>query len=211
MEDAQSPSSEITRLTEGEWTDTHCQWSPSGDWIVFSSSRDKPDGAPATDNGLDDGYFAVFLVKWDDPSVVVRVMASGYDIAGHVNHPFFSPDGASIVVTSDFAAVSVDPISLPLFVHSVRPYGDVFTIDIDPHDITKNKDRDVKYITRSTHSKFENSTDTWAIFPNQVMNLEWIMNLSRRHNFSPACPYIQANGGESWHMTGQLLIPVRKC
>ncbi|KAJ6848492.1 uncharacterized protein M6B38_274745 [Iris pallida] len=212
MEDAQSPSSEIRRLTKGEWTDTHCQWSPSGDWIVFSSSRDKPEGAPELDNGLDDGYFAVYLVKWDDPSVVVRVMTSGYDIAGHVNHPHFSPDGASIVVTSDLAAVSVDPISLPLFTHSVRPYGDIFTVDIDPSDITKNKDRDMNYITRSTHSRFENSTDTWAVFPDQVLELELIMKLSRRYSsFAPACPYIQSNGGESWHMTGQLLIPVRKC
>ncbi|KAJ6848493.1 uncharacterized protein M6B38_274750 [Iris pallida] len=212
MEDAQSPSSKITRLTEGEWNDTHCQWSPNGEWIVFSSSRDKPAGAPESDNGLDDGYFAVFLVKWDDPSVVVRVMTSGSNIAGHVNHPHFSPDGASIVVTSDLAAVSVDPISLPLFMHSVRPYGDIFTVDIDPSDITKNKDRDMEYITRSTHSRFENSTDTWAVFPDQGMDLEWIMKLSRRYSsFAPACPYIQSNGGESWHMTGQLLIPVRKC
>ncbi|KAF2320128.1 hypothetical protein GH714_024070 [Hevea brasiliensis] len=42
---------------------------------------------------------------------------------GHVNHPCFSPDGKSIAVTADLAAVSVDPISLPMFLHSVRPYG----------------------------------------------------------------------------------------
>ncbi|KAF4397165.1 hypothetical protein G4B88_009011 [Cannabis sativa] len=141
---------EITRLTNGPWTDTHCQWSPRGDWIVFSSTRDKPKGAPETDNGLDPGFFAVFIVKANDPSVVIRVLGSGDDLGGHVNHPFFSPDGKSIVVTADLAAVSVDPISLPLFLHSVRPYGDIFSVDIDPDDINKNKN--VKNFKRLTHS-----------------------------------------------------------
>ncbi|KAF2307535.1 hypothetical protein GH714_029544 [Hevea brasiliensis] len=118
MEDAEVGeygNGKITRLTNGPWTDTHCQWSPTGDWIVFSSTRDKPKDAPETDNDLDPGYFAVFLVKANDPSVVVRVIKSGDDLAGHVNHPFFSPDGKSISVTADLAAVSIDPISLPLF------------------------------------------------------------------------------------------------
>jgi hypothetical protein len=82
-------------------------------------------------------------VKVSDPNVVVRVIQSGYDIAGHVNHPVFSPDGRSIAVTADLAAVSADPISLPLFLHSVRPYGDVFSIDIDPDNINKNKEVEV--------------------------------------------------------------------
>ncbi|PON44990.1 Six-bladed beta-propeller, partial [Parasponia andersonii] len=81
---------EVTRLTEGPWTDTHCQWSPNGDCIVFSSTRDKPkEGVPQTDNDLDPGYFAVFLAKVpkakDVPAVVVTVVASRIDLAGHVN------------------------------------------------------------------------------------------------------------------------------
>ncbi|KAL7248035.1 hypothetical protein ACSBR2_002853 [Camellia fascicularis] len=102
-------------------------------------SSDKPKGAPEKDNGLDLGYFAVFLVKANDPSVVVRVMASGSDIAGHVKHPFFSPDRKSIVVTADLVAMFVVPISSPPFLHSVRPYRDIFTFDIDPDNINKNK------------------------------------------------------------------------
>jgi Tol biopolymer transport system component len=161
----------LTRLTNGPWTDTHCQWSPSGDWIVFSSTRDKPATAPPKDFGLDPGYFAVYLVKADDPTVVVRVMRSGSDLSGHVNHPVFSPDCRSIVVTSDLAAVSVDPISLPLFVHSVRPYGDIFVIDIDSKDITKNKD--VQSYKRITHSRYENSTPCWTVLSPDDPRAPW--------------------------------------
>ncbi|KAJ6807793.1 uncharacterized protein M6B38_171825 [Iris pallida] len=189
MMDADSPDSEIRRLTEGAWTDTQCQWSPSGDWIVFSSNRDKPDGAPELDNGLDPGYFAVFMAKWDDPSVVVRVITSANDVAGHVNHPFFSPDGKSLVVTADLAAVSADPMSLPVFVHSVRPYGDIFTVDVDPRDIRKNAD--VKDFRRLTHSRYENSTGTWSTMPparEEDSDTAWTLKLLKKSGFSSACP-----------------------
>ncbi|KAK1354725.1 hypothetical protein POM88_047981 [Heracleum sosnowskyi] len=152
----------ITRLTEGDYVDTHCQWSPSGNWIVFSSTRDKPTTAAKKDHMLDAGYFAIFLVNPDHKDVVVRVLGSADDLAGHVNNPFFSPDGKSIVITADLAAVSVDPISLPLIEHSARPYGDIFTIDIHPNDIQKNEN--VKKFNRMTHTRYENSTDdrAWA-------------------------------------------------
>lgn len=198
----------ITTLTEGPWTDTHCQWSPSGEWIVFSSTRDKPPNAPENDNGLDPGYFAVYLVNPNDPSVVIRVLGSGSDIAGHVNHPFFSPDGKSIVVTADLAAVSVDPISLPLVEHSVRPYGDIFTVDIDPKDINKNKN--VKSFKRVTHSRYENSTATWTMFSTKDPNAAWNMQFNNKA-YAPACPYVHGDGSESWHMTGHLCISKRCC
>jgi Tol biopolymer transport system component len=198
----------ITRLTNGPWTDTHCQWSPNGDWIVFSSTRDKPKDAPELDNGLDPGYYAVFLVKVSDPNVVIRVIQSGYDVAGHVNHPVFSPDGKSIVVTADLASVSADPISLPLFIHSVRPYGDIFTVDIDPDDINKNKD--VSKFHRITHSRYENSTPCWTVFSTEDPNAQW-NGLILKDSFEPACPYTYPDGGEGWHMTGHLCIGRRCC
>ncbi|KAH7854203.1 hypothetical protein Vadar_011342 [Vaccinium darrowii] len=212
MDDAQAGEygdGTITRLTNGPWTDTHCQWDPRGDWIVFSSTRDKPKNAPEKDNNLDPGYFAVFLVKWNDPSVVVRVIGSASDLAGHVNHPFFSPDGNSIVVSSDLAAVSVDPISLPLIEHSVRPYGDIFTVDIDRDDIKKNKN--VKKFNRITHSRYENSTATWTMFSTQDPNAAWNLLFNEAGAYTPSCPYAYGDGGESWHMTGHLCIPKRCC
>jgi len=103
---------------------------------------------------------------------VVRVVRSGYDLSGHVNHPVFSPDGRSIAVTSDLAAVSADPMSLPTFLHSVRPYGDIFSVDIDPDDMEKNKD--LEGFVRVTHSRYENSTPAWTVFsthdPHAVMH-----------------------------------------
>lgn len=210
MEDARSGEfgeGEIRRLTDKPCTDTHCQWSPNGNWIVFSSTRDKPETAPESDNGLDPGYFSIFLVKWDDKSVLVRVASSADSLAGHINHPFFSPDGNSIVVTADIAAVSADPISMPLFVHSVRPYGDIFTIDIDPKDIKKNKD--VKNFTRITHSKYEYSTAVWSEFPTQDPNAKWNLQLDKPYR--PACPYLYPDGGESRHMTGHLCLEKRCC
>ncbi|XP_078165389.1 uncharacterized protein LOC144560110 [Carex rostrata] len=198
------------RLTNGPWTDTHCQWSPNGNWIVFSSTRDKPEGAPPFDNDLDPGYFAVYLVNANDPNYpVVRVLRSGNDIAGHVNHPVFSPDGKSIVVTSDLAAVSVEPISLPLLQHSVRPYGEIFSVDIDPDDINKNKD--LTEFHRITHSRYENSTPNWTKFSTEDPNAQWNGRLLKGPNYVPACPYLRPGGGESWHMTGQLCIGKRCC
>ncbi|KAF4398891.1 hypothetical protein G4B88_023485 [Cannabis sativa] len=228
MENSQvgeSNNGKVTRLTNGAWTDTHCQWSPSGDWIVFSSTRDKPSNAPASDNGLDPGYFAVYLVN-ANTRVVIKVLGSGDDFVGHVNHPFFSPDGKRIVVTADLAAVSIDPISLPLFTHSVRPYGDIFIVEID--DILNNNDEknrdDVKFV-RVTHSRFENGAASWTKFSIGDPNESWKKYVEQYGEHSKGrqpslCPIIRPLIakplgldviGESWHLTGHLCIRDRRC
>jgi hypothetical protein len=200
MQDAHAgDDGKVTRLTEGKWTDTHYQWSPRGDWIVFSSTRDKPGNTNKEklklDNGLDLGHFVVFLVVVSNPEVVMRVVTSAdlglglNSIAGHVNHPVFSLDYRSIAFTSDLAAVSAEPISMPMFLHSVRPYGDIFWVDIDPDDIKKNKD--IKKFHHVTHMLV--TTDPEVT------------------NYNPACPYAHPDGGESWHMIGHLILPKRCC
>ncbi|CAO2189411.1 unnamed protein product [Urochloa humidicola] len=211
----------VTRLTEGDWTDTHCQWSPRGDWIVFSSTRDKRGSNQEKlklDNGLDLGHFAMYLVAVSDPKVVVRVVTSAdpgiglNSVAGHVNHPIFSPDGRSIAFTADLAAVSAEPISMPMFLHSVRPYGDIFSVDIDADDISKNKD--IKKFHRVTHSRYEYSTPAWTQFATDDPNAQWNMLVTadaKAANYKPACPYAHPDGGESWHMTGHLILPKRCC
>lgn len=89
-------------------------------------------------------------------------------------------------VTADLAAVSVDPISLPLFLHSVRPYGDIIIIDIDSNNINKNKN--VKNFKRITHSRYENSPPTWTIFATEDPNATW--NLLLNDPYTPTCPCI---------------------
>ncbi|CAO2145088.1 unnamed protein product [Urochloa humidicola] len=217
----------VYQLTDGPWTDTHCSWSPveGCDWVVFSSSgRPEKDivkgkDEPELDHGLDPGYFAVYLVsaKGIENGVVpvpVRVIYSAPTIAGHVNHPVFSPDMRSIVFAADLAAVSADPISMPHFTHSVRPYGDIFSVDLrDTADITKNKD--IKEFHRITHSRYEYSTPTWAGATDddeKDPNAKWKM-LESVPNFTPRCPYARGkdNEKEGWHMTGHLTIQKRCC
>jgi len=177
----------VRRLTKGPWTDTHCSWSPRGDWIVFSSSRDRPADAPKKDI-LDPGFFAIFLVNATDPDVVVRVMKSSDTIAGHVTHPMFSPDMRSIVVTADLATVSTEPISMPQFLHSVRPYGDVFTVNLrDTDDIAKNKD--IEEFHRITHSRYEYATPAWTKFATDDPNTQWSeLVTTSSTGFGAACP-----------------------
>ncbi|KAK3132199.1 hypothetical protein QOZ80_6AG0517360 [Eleusine coracana subsp. coracana] len=222
MEDAEAGEYEdavVTRLTDGAWTDTHCQWSPRGNWIVFSSTRDKPAMAPMLDNGIDLGHYAVYLVNTTDPTVVVRVVTSAEptrgasSISGHINHPVFSPDGRSIAFTADLAAVSVEPISLPVFLHPVRPYGDIFYVEIDPNDIMKNKD--IKKFHRVTHSRHEYATSVWTKVSTHELNAQWNMLLmgtdAKTANYKPACPYVHHDGGEGWYMTGHIIVPRRCC
>ncbi|RLM98526.1 hypothetical protein C2845_PM06G11240 [Panicum miliaceum] len=177
----------VTRLTKGPWTDTHCSWSPRGDSIVSSSSRDRPADAPKKDI-LDPGFFAIFLVNANDPDVVVRVMKSSDAIAGHMTHPMFSPDMRSIVVTADLAAVSTEPISMPQFLHSVRPYGDVFTVNLrDTDDIAKNKD--IEEFHRITHSRYEYATPAWTKFATDDPNNQWTELVTKSSTgFGAACP-----------------------
>ncbi|KAF8651398.1 hypothetical protein HU200_063416 [Digitaria exilis] len=191
----------VHQITDGPWTDTHCSWSPREgcDWIVFSSSgRPEKDivkraGEPELDHGLDPGYFAVYLVSAKDIEkgkipVPVRVIHSAPTIAGHVNHPVFSPDMRSIVFAADLAAVSADPISMPHFTHSVRPYGDIFSVDLRDNsgDITKNKDIQDTPRRHGPPSPTGDEEDP---------NAKWKM-LASVPDFTPHCPYMQGEAGK---------------
>ncbi|THU68795.1 hypothetical protein C4D60_Mb08t07600 [Musa balbisiana] len=135
MDAVEGESAGIHRLTEGPWSDTMCNWSPDGEWIAFASDRDNPGG----------GSFAIYMVH-PNGTGLRRVVHSGS--GGRTNHPWFSPDSKSLVFTSDYGAVSAEPISNP---HHYQPYGEIFTIGIDGSDIR-----------RLTHNSFEDGTPTWT-------------------------------------------------
>ena len=86
--------SNVRRLTEGKWTDTMCDWSPTGEWIAFASDRG--------------GDFEVWLIQ-PDGTGLHKLVGGG----GRNNHPHFSPDGRWIVFTSKRAGFSAEEISLP--------------------------------------------------------------------------------------------------
>uniref|UniRef100_A0A0D3FR63 Dipeptidylpeptidase IV N-terminal domain-containing protein n=1 Tax=Oryza barthii TaxID=65489 RepID=A0A0D3FR63_9ORYZ len=125
----------IRRLTEGPWSDTMCNWSPDGEWIAFASDRHAPGS----------GSFAIYMVH-PNGTGLRRVVHSGE--AGRTNHPWFGPDSKSLVFTSDYAAVSAEPVSNP---HHYQPYGEIFTVDIDGSNIR-----------RLTHNSFEDGTPSWT-------------------------------------------------
>lgn len=125
----------IRRLTEGPWTDTMANWSPDGEWIVFPTDRESPGS----------GSFELFMIH-PNGTGLHKVIQSGS--GGRANHPWFSPDGQSIVFTSDYAAVSAEPISNP---HHYQPYGDIFIANVDGSGIR-----------RMTHNSYEDGTPTWG-------------------------------------------------
>ncbi|CAL4979367.1 unnamed protein product [Urochloa decumbens] len=228
------------RLTAGDFNNAFPSSSPDGTRLVFRSTRDRVakegnqrkyknlfiidaiygefgGGVPATDQGLDPGYFAVYLVNADDLGkgelpVPVRVIRSWPTLAGHINHPVFSPDMRTIVFAADLAAVTVDPISMPLFLHSVRPYGDIFTVDLrDGQDIGKNKD--ISGFHRITHSRYEYSTPAWAAPADgdHDANAKWKLPSCSIGAAPMARPYAYPTEGEGWHVSGHLTIGRRCC
>ncbi|KAK1300902.1 hypothetical protein QJS10_CPB13g00748 [Acorus calamus] len=105
MDAEEGERASLRRLTVGPWTDTMCNWSPDGEWIVFVCDRDNPGG----------GGFVLYLIR-PNGTGLEKVVESG-DGGG--------PDSKSVVFTSDYAAVTAKPIANP---HHHQPYGDIFTV-----------------------------------------------------------------------------------
>ncbi|KAI5667966.1 hypothetical protein M9H77_17819 [Catharanthus roseus] len=146
MDALEGESGGLYRLTEGPWSDTMCNWSPDGEWIAFASDRENPGS----------GSFELFMIH-PDGTGLHKLVQSGS--AGRTNHPWFSPDGKYIVFTSDYAAVSAEPISNP---HHYQPYGDIFVIGSDGTGIR-----------RLTHNSYEDGTPAWGPRFMRGVDVEW--------------------------------------
>ena len=85
-----------------------CHWSPTGEWIVFSSNRD--------------GDFHLWLVKPDGTGLGKLLGGARH------NHPHFSPDGKWIVFASSYAGTSAEAVALP---RTDEPFGELFAIRLD--------------------------------------------------------------------------------
>nr|XP_004290903.2 PREDICTED: uncharacterized protein LOC101292474 [Fragaria vesca subsp. vesca] len=136
----------LQRLTEGPWTDTMCNWSPDGDWIAFASDRENPGS----------GSFELYVIH-PNGTGLRKVIQSGS--GGRTNHPWFSPDGKSLVFTSDYGAISAEPISNP---HHYQPYGEIFTVKVDGSDLR-----------RLTQNSFEDGTPVWVPSFIRPSDVEW--------------------------------------
>jgi Tol biopolymer transport system component len=89
----------LRRLTNRRGYDAEASYSPDGQWIVFSSTREAYDRelSPAERKQLetDPSYFAeIYIMKTDADGSGVRRLTS---VAGYDGGPFFSPDGKRII------------------------------------------------------------------------------------------------------------------
>ncbi|KAM2449581.1 hypothetical protein PS1_019669 [Malus domestica] len=139
----------LYRLTEGPWTDTMCNWSPDGNWIAFASDREDPGS----------GSFELYVIR-PNGTGLRKVIQSG--TGGRTNHPWFSPDSKSLVFTSDYRAISAEPISNP---HHYQPYGEIFTVKLDGSDLK-----------RLTQNSYEDGTPVWVPHFIKPTDVEWPMD-----------------------------------
>lgn len=87
----------LTQLTAARGYDAEASYSPDGQWIVFTSTRQAYERdlavAERQQLALDPSYFAeIYLMRADGSSVKRLTRVAGYD-----GGPFFTPDGTRII------------------------------------------------------------------------------------------------------------------
>ena len=92
-----SRTGQLTRLTSARGYDAEASYSPDGQWIVFSSTRQAYDrrlsAAEQKQLETDPSYFGeIYLMRADGSAVTRLTSVNGYD-----GGPFFSADGTRII------------------------------------------------------------------------------------------------------------------
>jgi Tol biopolymer transport system component len=90
---------ELRRLTNTKGYDAEASYSPDGQWIVFSSTRQAYDHTPSDAERkqleVDPAYFGeIYIMRADAGEASAERLTS---VAGYDGGPFFSPDGTRII------------------------------------------------------------------------------------------------------------------
>ncbi|BBN12350.1 hypothetical protein MPTK1_5g19370 [Marchantia polymorpha subsp. ruderalis] len=133
----------LRRLTNGNWSDNHPHWSPSGEWIIFMSNREDPHGTA----------YNIFQIR-PDGTGLHKVLDSGL---GQDAHPCFMGNDKFIAMSSDVAGFSAEPISMPL---QFNPQGEIFVAEVN----------DPSSMLRMTHNSVEDGSARWS--PHQFSKTE---------------------------------------
>ncbi|KAK1390347.1 hypothetical protein POM88_018525 [Heracleum sosnowskyi] len=142
--------SSYKKLTQGGANNAFPWPSPDGKWVVFRSGRSGHKNLYIMDAVEDreivgSGGFELYMIH-PNGTGLRKLVQSGS--VGRTNHPYFSPDGKKIAFTSDYGAVSAEPISNP---HQYQPCGDIYTINVDGTGLK-----------RLTHNSYEDGTPAWG-------------------------------------------------
>ena len=135
--------SDVRQLTDHPGRDNFPMYSPAGDAIVFSSNRDSEEdtlGFLTLDNYIlsleDDGSPGELTRLTDDP--------------GQDSHPWFSPDGAWIVYTSERDGITDEEPLVQEVVFGPQMYGEIYAQRLSDG-----------LILRLTHNKWEEGNPFW--------------------------------------------------
>ena len=134
---------DLRALTDDEARDNFPVFSPSGDAVAFSSNRD---GTRDRFGNLTFDNYILPLAADGTPGALQRIS----DHPGQDSHPWFSPDGAWIVYTSERGGISDEEPMVQEVVFGPQMYGELFARRLSDG-----------FEVRLTHNKWEEGNPFW--------------------------------------------------